>query len=159
MKKFLVLKLKLNYSKKRLHLIGDHISADKDFLKKKISQDNIIIYGHINHLKLNKILNNSNVFVTATLSEGYANVINQAIASGCPVIITENSGAKEYVEQNKCGFVVPIRSSQKIYEKLNLLLDDKNLLKNLSENSKNSAKDNTWNNYVDRLDAFINRNI
>ena len=108
---------------------------------------------------LNKILNHSDVFVTATLSEGYANVINQAIASGCPVIVTENSGAKEYVEQNKCGLVVPIRNSQKIYEKLSLLLDDKNLLRHLSENSKNSAKDNTWNNYVDRLDTFINRNM
>ena len=34
------------------------------------------------------------------MSEGFAMVINQAIASGCPVIVTENSGAKEYVEQN-----------------------------------------------------------
>ena len=82
-------------------------------------------------------------------------VINQAIASGCPVIVTENSGAKEYVEQNNCGFVVPIRNSQIISDKLTLLLDDKNLLKKFSINSKNSGNLNTWNNYVDRLDAFL----
>ena len=82
-------------------------------------------------------------------------VINQAIASGCPVIVTENSGAKEYVEQNNCGFVVPIRNSQIISDKLTLLLDDKNLLKKFSINSKNSGNLNTWNKYVDRLDAFL----
>ena len=82
-------------------------------------------------------------------------VINQAIASGCPVIVTENSGAKEYVEQNNCGFVVPIRNSQIISDKLTLLLDDKNLLKKFSINSKNSGNLNTWNKYVDRLDTFL----
>ena len=82
-------------------------------------------------------------------------VINQAIASGCPVIVTENSGAKEYVEQNNCGFVVPIRNSQIISDKLTLLLDDKNLLKKFSINSKNSGNLNTWNKYVDKLDTFL----
>ena len=148
---------KLKYSNKKLHLIGSHISNDKAFLKKRINQDNIINYGHVPHLKLNKILNKCDVFVTASLSEGYANVINQATAAGCPVIVTENCGASTYIEQNKCGFVVPIRNSQIIYEKLTMLMDDRNLLKNLSENSKNSMKENTWNNYVDRLDKFISK--
>ncbi len=146
----------LNYSKKRLHLIGSHIENDKKFLKKRISQDNIIVYGHVPQLKLNEIINKCDVFVTATLSEGYANVINQAVASGCPVIVTENSGAKEYVQSNKCGFVVPIRDSKSISDKLTTILDDKVLLKNLTENSKNAGKNNTWVNYVNRLEEFIN---
>ena len=146
---------KLKYSKKKLHLIGSHMQADIEFFKRKLNQENIINYGHVPNIQLNSILNKCDVFATATLSEGFAMVINQAIASGCPVIVTENSGAKEYVEQNNCGFVVPIRNSQIISDKLTLLLDDKNLLKKFSINSKNSGNLNTWNNYVDRLDAFL----
>ena len=146
---------KLKYSKKKLHLIGSHIQADIDFFKRKLNQENIINYGHVPNFQLNSILNKCDVFATATLSEGFAMVINQAIASGCPVIVTENSGAKEYVEQNNCGFVVPIRNSQIISDKLTLLLDDKNLLKKFSINSKNSGNLNTWNKYVDKLDTFL----
>ena len=145
----------LKYSKKKLHLIGSHIQSDKDFFKKKLNNQHIINYGHVPNIQLNSILNKCDVFATATLSEGYGMVINQAIASGCPVIVTENTGAKEYVEQNNCGFVIPIRNSQILSDKLTLLLDDKNLLKKFSINSKHSGNINTWNKYVDRLDTFL----
>ena len=150
---------KLKYSKKKLHLIGSHIKADIEFFKRKLNQENIINYGHVPNIQLNSILNKCDVFATATLSEGFAMVINQAIASGCPVIVTENSGAKEYVEQNNCGFVVPIQNSQIIYDKLTLLLDDKELLKKITQNCIKSGNSNTWEKYVNRLNEFISSKI
>jgi len=51
--------------------------------------------------------------------------------------------------------VVPARDSNAIFEKLSLLIDDKNLLKELSENAKNSTKIITWENYVDKLEEFL----
>ena len=146
---------KIKNPKKRLHLIGPHINNDKEFFEKKINKNNIINYGHVHNLKLNKILNFCDVFVLPSLSDGYGMVVNQAAASGCPIIVTENCGSSEFVSENNCGYVVPARDSNAIFEKLSLLMDDKNLLKELSENAKNSTKNITWENYVDKLEEFL----
>ena len=90
-----------------------------------------------------------------SISDGYGMVVNQAAASGCPIIVTENCGSSEFVSENNCGYVVPARDSNAIFEKLSLLIDDKNLLKELSENAKNSSKNITWENYVDKLEKFL----
>ena len=79
----------------------------------------------------------------------------QAAASGCPLIVTENTGAAEFVNERKCGFVVPIRNSKAIADKLNLLADDKQLLNKFSNNALKFAGNNTWDNYADRLNQLI----
>ena len=149
----------LDYSKKKLHLIGSHVQNDKEFFKRKLNNEKIINYGHVPNIQLNNILNKCDVFVTATLSDGFGMVVNQALTSGCPVIVTENCGAKEYVKQNNNGFVVPIRNSQIISDKLTLLLDDKELLKKITQNCIKSDNSNTWEKYVNRLDEFISSKI
>ena len=146
---------KIKNPKKKLHLIGSHVNNDKEFFEKKINKSNIINYGHVHNLKLNKILNFCDVLVLPSISDGYGMVVNQAAASGCPIIVTENCGSSEFVTENNCGYVVPARDSNAIFEKLSLLIDDKNLLKELSENAKNSSKNITWENYVDKLEKFL----
>ena len=101
------------------------------------------------------LFNKCHVFVLASIEEGMAFVTTQAACCGCPLIVTEHTGAAEFVRKNKCGFVVPIRNSNAITDKLQLLADDKDLLNELSFNAINYAKDNTWSDYVTRLDNLI----
>jgi glycosyltransferase involved in cell wall biosynthesis len=82
-------------------------------------------------------------------------VVLQAAATGCPIIVSENAGASDFVTKNKCGFVVPARSTNTIADKLQFLADDKNLLNEFSHNAINSTKAYTWSDYVDKLDDII----
>ena len=145
---------KFNHPKKRLHLVGSS-SVDKKFFSNQLNNDNILIYGHIPHLKLKEIINKSDIFVLPSLQEGFATVTLQALACGCPVIVSENTGAAEFVRENKCGFVVPIRNSQIISDKLTLLSDNRQLLEELSNNALKISKKNSWGNYVDQLDQLV----
>ena len=72
---------KFKHPNKRLHIVGSH-TLDKDFFEEKIKHDKIIYYGHLNHLKLNNIMNKSHIFVIPSIEEGFATVILQAIAAG-----------------------------------------------------------------------------
>ena len=128
---------------------------DKDFFKDKIKNDKIIYYGHVDYLKLNNLYNKSHVFVLPSIEEGFATVILQAIAAGCPVIVSQNTGASEFVVNNKCGFSIPIRDDVAIVDKLELLAENKSLLEEFSNNAENCMTNNTWSNYVDRLDDLI----
>ena len=83
----------------------------------------------------------------------------QAAAAGCPVIVTENTGAGDFVRRSNCGFVIPIRSINSIVDKLTLLADNKILLKELSLNAQNYSKENNWETYVEKLETIINEKI
>ena len=95
------------------------------------------------------------VFVLPSIEEGFATVILQALSSGCPVIVSENTGAMEFVKENRCGFVVPIRDAKALKEKLEIISDDKEILENFQNNALNKMKNQTWENYVSNLDQVI----
>ncbi len=147
---------KLKHPYKRLHVIGSD-TIDKPFFDKKLKKENIIVYGHVPQLKLNNIINKCHVFVLPSIQEGLAMVTLQALSSGCPIIISEHTGTSEIVKKYNCGTVVPIRNTQSIINSLEELIDNKDKLKKMSENALKFAYNNTWSDYVDRLDDFVNK--
>ena len=56
-------------------------------------------------------------------------VIGEAIACGCPVIVSTNTGATELITDGVEGFIVPIRSSDVIVDRMQQLADQPELLK------------------------------
>ena len=141
---------------KRLHIIGSDTN-DKEFFRKKLKQENIKVYGHIPQLQLNGIINKCHVFVLPSIEDGFGIVALQAAATGCPAIVSENTGALDFVVKNKAGIVVPIRDSNAIKNSLELLADDRILLDELSNNAIEGTKKNTWSHYVDKLDTFLSK--
>jgi glycosyltransferase involved in cell wall biosynthesis len=65
----------------------------------------------------------SSVFVLPAIEDGYPLVVLEAMASGRPVVVSENTGTKDAVRDGVDGFVVPIRSPDALAEKLQWLLD------------------------------------
>ena len=53
----------------------------------------------------------------------------EALACGCPVIATENTGAEDLFQNNKEGFIIKARSIDQIHDKMQLLADNKLLQK------------------------------
>ena len=148
---------KFNHPKKKLHIVGPE-TKDKFFFRdliKKNNNDDIFVHGTKNSKQLNELYNNSHVFVLPSIEEGLAYVTKEASSSGCPVIVSKNTGAMEFVTTNKCGYVIPIRDSQIIADKLTSLVDDKNLLNEFSNNATKFSKNYTWEDYVIELDLLI----
>ena len=148
---------KFNHPKKKLHIVGSE-TKDKFFFRdliKKNDNDNIFVHGTKNSKQLNEFFNNSHVFVLPSLEEGLATVTLQASSSGCPLIVSENTGASEFVNTSKCGYVIPIRDSQIIADKLTLLSDNRKLLDEFSNNAVKISKQNSWKYYVGKLDTMV----
>jgi len=60
----------------------------------------------------------ADVFVLPSLTEGFAQVILEAMACGVPVITTANTCAPDVMTEGEHGFILPIRDSHAIEEKL-----------------------------------------
>ena len=133
---------------KKLHIVGPRIPEtnliDK-FIYKGIQYFMVLVQEGIC-----KIMNTADVFVLPSLEEGMANVILEATACGLPIILTENSGGAELIENLNNGYSVPIKNSEAILEKLNLL-KNRDILNKLSSNSEKFVNYYNWDRYSDEL--------
>ncbi len=74
----------------------------------------------------------SSIFVLPSLEDGWGVVVSEAMACGLPVIVTENTGAKDIVDEGVNGFIIPPRDIAAIKEKVLLLYSDKKLREEMS---------------------------
>ena len=147
---------KLNFKNKELTLIG---SIEKNIKKKieKYFSENIKYLSVIKHSQLNKYYSNADVMVQPSIEEGLSLVIAEALACGCPVIATLNTGAIDLFSDENEGFIIKPRSVEKIYEKLEQLADDKNLKERMSANALLVTKKiGGWNQYGKRWISKLN---
>jgi glycosyltransferase involved in cell wall biosynthesis len=61
------------------------------------------------------------------------------------------------ITNGKDGFIVPIRSSDALAEKLDLLANDRELLKSISESALRRARECTWQSYRELLASTVNQ--
>jgi glycosyltransferase involved in cell wall biosynthesis len=146
---------KLNCTKKEFIVVG-HIEHEVKLLLKNKDLSHVIFLGTISNYKLPELYSKSHVFLISSIEEGLAMVQGEALACGCPVIATENTGAEDLYTDGVEGFIVPIRSSQAIADKLQLLADDFSLRKRMSDAALIKVKDiGGWDNYGENWSKLI----
>jgi len=97
--------------------------------------------------ELARAYRNCHVFVLPTLEEGLALVLGEALSHGLPVIATVNSGGEDLFEDGSTGFLVPVRSPERIAEKLQMLVDSPELLAGMSNRAgMRDKRDRSWEN-------------
>jgi len=73
------------------------------------------------------------VYVCASLTEGFSNVLLEAMACGKPVIATDAGGNAEAVADGETGFIVPIGAPQAIAHAAEILLCDSALRRSMGK--------------------------
>jgi glycosyltransferase involved in cell wall biosynthesis len=90
----------------------------------------------------------------AHIEDGFGMVVGEAMASGCPVIVTKNVWAKDMVDEGVDGFVVDIRNPEQVAEKLTLLRDHPDALQEMSRKALEKARQFTWDRYAMAVSAM-----
>jgi glycosyltransferase involved in cell wall biosynthesis len=91
----------------------------------------------------------SDLFVLPTVDEGSAKVTYEAMACGIPVIVTHNAGS--LAKDGEDGYIVPIRSSHALAEKILYLYQNRELCKLMGVSARNRIKTYDWDFYENNL--------
>jgi glycosyltransferase involved in cell wall biosynthesis len=95
------------------------------------------------------------VLVFPSLFEGFGLVILEALSQGLPVITTPNTGGPDVLTDGADGFIVPIRSSQALAEKLEHLIRYPEIRKNMRLSAKRTAENLTWKKFRASLATIV----
>ena len=99
------------------------------------------------HAEVLALMRSCDVFCLPSLYEGRALVMQEAMSQGLPIVITPNTGGDDLVIEGKTGFLVPIRSPEKIAEKLAWFNQNRHELPAMSEAAVRHAASYTWQKY------------
>jgi glycosyltransferase involved in cell wall biosynthesis len=102
----------------------------------------------------------SDIFLTTSLFEGTSNSVMEAMSFSLPIVSTDAGDNKYLVEDNKNGFITPIKDYKEIAIGLSKLIDNYNLRIQFGKYSyEKLKKDYTGEIFKKRYIDFINKNI
>lgn len=122
----------LRVPNKHLTVIGGIVPEFRSILE-KLPQDSVTFTGTMPQVQLKEWMSRSHVMVMPSLDEGMALVQGQALACGCPIIATTNTGAEDLFTEGVEGFIVPIRDPAALTDRMQRLADDPSLQAKMSE--------------------------
>jgi glycosyltransferase involved in cell wall biosynthesis len=116
---------KFDHPGKSLTFVG---AVDDELIEmlraRKLWPEEARVLGHVPQSELKTLMSRSHVMVLPSVEEGLALVVAQAMACGCPVIATTNTGAEDILADGAEGFIVPIRDVDALAERLQHMADN-----------------------------------
>src|ERR1051325_3799338 len=103
------------------------------------------------HAQVLELMQSCDVLVLPSIVEGRALVQQEAMSCGLPLIVTPNAGGEDLIEEGRTGFLVPIRSAEKIAEKIAWFADHRELLPDMRQAAVAKASEYTWQRYGEKV--------
>ncbi len=115
------------------------------------------IKGPFNRKELANIFQNSDVYIDASVTEGFGLVGLEAMAAGNVVILSDSGGVNDYIKDGKNGFIVKEINNIDCYvEKIEKLLNDNNLYITIKKNMKQTISKYDYDDVVyEYIDYFM----
>ena len=109
-------------------------------------EDYVTLQGFINPEIVRTYMERTDIFLfTSDFHEGWGAVLNEAMNSGCACVVSHAIGAAPYlIDDGKNGLLYKNGETQQLLEKVELLIKDLSLRKNVGLNAYHTIVD-TWN--------------
>ena len=118
---------------------GSELENVKNYVaEKKVS--NINFMGWIDGKQKVKALQDSDIFVLASYSEGMPICVLEAMASGKSVVTTDVGGIKDFFEDGQMGLKVNVKDTSDLEKKFEKLLSDPQLMERIGKYNESYAK-------------------
>lgn len=135
-----------------LTLIGDAGLESKELEKYK---NKYYFMGRVFHDDLPGLLQKFDVFVFPSLGDSFSFACVECASVGLPLIVTENTGMKDYINEGQEGFIIPVQSVESIRTKIDWFIRNPEQIEIMGKKGSRMASSITWENYNDSIKKFI----
>lgn len=100
----------------------------------------------------------SKIFAFTSSSEGFPNVVGEAMSAGLPVVSYDCiAGPSDMINNGENGYLIPLFDQDMFKEKLNYLMNHAEIISQMSENAKLSIKKFSTENICEQYCNFITK--
>lgn len=135
-----------------LTVVGQYCPDDKDIQEYK---DKVEFTGMVLHNEIPDLLRQADVFIFPSLGDSYALSVMEAAACGLPVIISENTGVMDEIQDGVNGFVVPVQSVTSLKSRIEYFINHPEKIESMGREARKMAEQNTWSKYYDYTAEII----
>ena len=115
---------------------GEQYNELNCYIKEQKQEKKIKLVGRKNSNQINELLFKSDIFIMTSISEGLPMVLLEAMRCGVPAIAYEtDSGVTDIIDDGVNGFVIKNRNHEEMVKKLNILMNNKEMLFKMSRNA------------------------
>ena len=145
-----------------LHLVGPMDSAFKTLLS-SLPVENVVFHGALAKDRLASIYSGADVFCLPSIEEGFGMVVLEAMASGLPVVVSDQVGAADAVTHGESGYISPVNDIGALAGYLAELVGSTERRRQMGASARLAAAklENNWDGYIDRvvpeLESLIRR--
>lgn len=104
-----------------------------------------------------KMYQSADIFVLPSYREGLPLTLFEAMASGLPIVASPVNGVPYEMKELENGFLVKYGNIKKYAERINELLNNPKLMKNISQNNKKKAQNYRWDLINERTLSIYNQ--
>jgi glycosyltransferase involved in cell wall biosynthesis len=127
-----------------LVLIGTGAPAEVAKVTEAVSTlpcaDRIILTGRLSSEEVYAQFAQADMYVSASLEEGFPNVFVEAMHFGLPIVATDVGGCREMVQHDKTGLLSAVEDDRKLEEHMGKVLHDDALRARMADASREAAK-------------------
>ncbi|MFC6644386.1 glycosyltransferase family 4 protein [Granulicella cerasi] len=141
---------KLPYPHKKLRLAGS-VSEEMKAILPTLPTDGVEFLGPLPQGELISWMQRSHLLVLPSIEDGFGMVLAQALACGCPILCSQNTGGPDLVQDGREGFIVPIRDVNSLVDRMDRLAQDRILWSEMREAGlRRVATLGGWKDYGDK---------
>lgn len=122
----------------KLQIVGKYTAEYKAFLDSAFNQEGVEFLGFADHSKAMKILEDASALVLPSYTEGFPNVVIEAMIRHKPVIASD-VGAIPEILSGDCGILIKPKDVSSLSSALEALISDEKLCQDLGANGYNKA--------------------
>lgn len=138
-----------------LHIIGGGDVSQYKFLAKSLGiEDRIVWHGVVSHYEVQSLMHKAHVLLFTSVAEGTPHVVLEAFANGLPVVCHDTCGQGDSVN-DKVGIKIPLsnpeQSVKDFASAIESLYNDRERLKQMSDNCYVHAEELSWDNKAKQM--------
>jgi glycosyltransferase involved in cell wall biosynthesis len=138
------------------HLCGRGLNDTSRF-KKNIPSDyknKVIFYGELDSTK--GFYDRIDIFLLTSISEGFPNVLLEAMSYGIPIISSNVGGAPDLIKHRENGLIFESNDLESLYKNVVTLMSDKYMREKFSKNGIDTIKERfRYESMIDKYDKVF----
>lgn len=138
----------------RLMIVGDGNEREnlKNLCRELNIENKVIFIGKVDNIKVPEYINMMDIVCIPSLQESFGVAAVEACSCGRPVVSTNVGGLTEIVFDDFNGYTVEPKNTNLLKEKLKILIEDENKMREFSVNARKIVEDKY--NWIDNAETM-----